>query len=249
MEEDDPDPMLKPPEGWGVDPLSAFIEAARQNTFAAFANLQGLYAWLRDIDRLFVKAGENLHGLQGNADLLPAAFLLLAHSSYRGACRLVLSGQLPEAYMVLRGCLEDSLYGLFLHAYPEKAETWLRRSDDEASKKKVKAEFQIGPILTLLDSKDAVTGKAVRGLYEQTIDFGAHPNEFAFTSNARAEKVEGGTRFELASLTGNSTALRVSLKTTAQVGVGALRVFKLIFRERFDLLEISPALEAVGQGL
>lgn len=249
MAADDLDPTLTPPEGWGLDPLSAFIEAARQNTFATFANLMGSYSRLRDIDRLFVKATENLHGLQGDADLLPATFLLRAHSSYRGACRLALSGQLPEAYMVLRGCLENCLYGLFLHAYPEKAETWLRRSDDEASKRKVKAEFQIGPMFTLLESKDAVTGKAVRGLYEQTIDFGAHPNEFALTSNARAESAGATKRFELSYLTGDSTALRLCLKTTAQVGVGSLRIFRLIFRERFELLEISPALDAVTRGL
>jgi hypothetical protein len=249
MTTDDPGPTLKPPDGWASDPLSAFIETARQNTFATFANLKGSYARLREIDRLFVKATENLHGLRDDADLLPATFLLRAHSAFRGACRLVLSGQLPEGYMVLRGCLENSLYGLFLHAHPEKGATWLRRSDDEASKRKVKAEFQIGPMLTLLDSKDAVTGKAVRGLYEQTIDFGAHPNELALTSNARAESFGGTKRFELSYLTGDSTALRVCLKTAAQVGVGSLRIFRLIFRERFELLEIASALGAVSQGL
>jgi len=243
------DPALKPPEEWAHDPLSAFIETARQNIFATFANLKSPYNRLRDIDRLFVRATENLHGLRDDADLLPATFLLRAHSSYRGACQLALSGQLPEAYMVLRGCLENSLYGLFLYTHPEKAETWPRRSDDDASKRKVKAEFQVGPMLSLLDSKDAVTGKAVHGLYELTIDFGAHPNELALTSNARAENAKGARRFELSYLTGDSTALRLCLKTTAQVGVGGLRIFRLIFRERFELLEIPSALQAVSQKL
>lgn len=245
----DLDPALKPPDGWASDPLSAFIETARQGTFATFANLKGSYNRLRDIDRLFVRATENLHGLRDDADLLPATFLLRAHSSYRGACRLALSGQLPEAHMVLRGCLENCLYGLFLHAYPEKAETWLRRSDDEASKRKVKAEFQIGPMFTLLESKDAVTGRAVRGLYEQTIDFGAHPNEFALTSNARAESAGATKRFEVSYLTGDSTAMRLCLKTTAQVGVGSLRIFRLVFGERFELLDIPSTLQTVSQGL
>lgn len=242
-------PMLKPPDGWASDPLSAFIETARQNTFATFANLKGSYNRLRDIDRLFVKATENLHGLRDDSDFLPATFLLRAHSSYRGACRLVLSGQLPEAYMVLRGCLENSLYGLFLHAHSEKAETWLRQSDDDASKRKIRNEFAITPMLAMLDSKDAVTGKAVRDIYGRTIDFGAHPNELALTSNARVETAEGARRLELSYLTGDSTALRVCLKTAAQVGVGSLRIFRLVFRERFDLLEISLALKAVGQRL
>lgn len=242
-------PTLEPPDGWASDPLSAFIETARQNTFATFENLKGSYNRLRDIDRLFVRATENLHGLRDDTDLLPATFLLRAHSAYRGACRLVLSGQLPEAYMVLRGGLENSLYGFFLHTHPEKAETWLRRSDDAASKQKVKDEFQIGPMLTLLDSKDTGTGKAVRGLYEQTIDYGAHPNELALTSNARTKMIDGGKRFELSYLTGDSTVLRLCLKTTAQVGVGSLTISRLIFRERFELLEIAFPLGAVSQGL
>jgi hypothetical protein len=245
----DLDPTLKPPEGWGQDPLSAFIETARQNTFATFANLKAIYGRLRDIDLLFVKATANLHGLRDDAALLPATFLLRAHFSYRGACRLVLSGQIPEAYMVLRGSLENSLYGLFLHTHSEKAETWLRRHDDDASKKKVRDEFKIGPMLALLESKDAATGKAVQDLYDRTIDFGAHPNELAFTSNARVEHTDTARRFDLNCLAGDSPALRLGLKSAAQSGVGSLRIFRLVFRERFELLGIPPAVEAVSQGL
>jgi hypothetical protein len=245
----DIDPTLRPPDGWAQDPLSAFIETARQNTFATFVKMRGAFDRLRDIDRLFVRATENLHGFQGEDDLLPAALLLRAHGAYRGACRFALSGQSAEAYPVLRACLEDSLYAFFLRTYPTKAETWLRRSDDAASKRKVKDEFKVTPMLALLEEADAATGRAVRTLYDQTVDFGAHPNELMLTSNSRMETTGDTHQLAVAYLAGGTPAMAVCLKTTAQVGVASLRTFRLIFRARFDLLDISAALEPVSRGL
>jgi hypothetical protein len=46
-----------------------------------------------------------------------------------------------------------------------------------------------------------------------------------------------------------SDALRLALKTSAQIGVGTLEVFRLIFLERFDLLGVSSRVEAVKKGL
>ncbi len=38
------------PPGWGKDPMSEFIENARQNTFATFVNSKSDYKRLLDID-------------------------------------------------------------------------------------------------------------------------------------------------------------------------------------------------------
>lgn len=236
-------PVLTAPPGWGEDPLSDFIEAARQNTFATFLRLRTEFGRLSDVDRLFVKASENLHGLSDETLLLPATFFHRAHSAYRGACRLASSGQVAETYPVLRACLEYSVYAFFVQGNRDKAEIWLKRSDDAASRKKVKDLFKITPMLASL------ADPAVTDLYERTIDFGAHPNELALTSTTRADTHDGSRRLEVASLVGDSPVLRVSLKTTAQVGVASLRTFKRVFRERFDLLGLSDALDEAARGL
>jgi len=125
----------------GQDKLSAFIDGARRNTFATFANLRGIYTLLEEINEAFFKFNENL---LNPSDPFAAFFSLKAHSSYLGSVRLSTSGQLPEAYMVLRGCLENSLYGFYFHRKPESGKTWLRRHEDEESRRRVRDEFKAG---------------------------------------------------------------------------------------------------------
>src|SRR5712691_11655393 len=94
----------KVPADWGQDALSEFIETARQNTLATFANLRPQYNRLREIHLLYHDLVNNLHN---TPDWFSAFFVMRAHASYLGSVRLALSGQVPETYIVLRGCLEN----------------------------------------------------------------------------------------------------------------------------------------------
>lgn len=52
-------------------------------------------------------------------------------------------------------------------------------------------------------------------------------------------------RFEVRYLTsGDDIAFGHALKTTAQVGVCGLDIFRLVFRERYDILGLSEELRA-----
>ena len=234
------------PKNWGQDKLSNFIETAQQNTFATFANLKDVFKLLEDIDESFRRIIDNIDNAR---DWFPAFFLLRAHSSYLGAVRLSTSGQLPEACMILRGCLENSLYGFYLFKKPKSVEVWLNRHDDEVAKKKVRIEFKISPMLKLLSSNDSKLGTVASDLYERTIDYGVHPNAWALLTNLTQKKDEDSIKFDLNYLTGKSPALALCLKTNAQAGVCSLMVFKLIFKERFDLLGISDNLQKLRRGL
>ena len=234
------------PKNWGQDKVSNFIETAQKNTFATFDNLKDVFKFFEDIDESFRRIIDNIDNAR---DWFPAFFLLRAHSSYLGAVRLSTSGQLPEAYMILRGCLENSLYGFYLFKKPKSVEVWLNRHDDEVAKKKVRTEFKIGPMLKLLSSNDSKLGTVASGLYERTIDYRAHPNAWALLTNLTKKKNDDSIKFELSYLTGKSPALALCLKTNAQVGVCSLLVFKLVFKERFDLLGISDILQKLRRGL
>lgn len=177
-------------------------------------------------------------------------FLLRSHASYLGGVRLSGSGQLPEAYMVLRGCLENALYGLFLHNNPELRSVWLRRHEDKTSKRRVKEEFKIGPMLDLVKARDALTGRTARCLYDRTIDHGAHPNERALSSVLRQTENANSVRFDVNYLSDASTpALALCLKTTAQVGICNLRIFRLVIPERFTILGLDENLASASRGL
>ena len=152
------------PSGWGEDHLSRFIDNTRSNVFASFANLPKTYQRLADIDAGFRMIGENL---KNPPDWFVALFLLRAHSSYLGAAHLALAGQLPEAYMLLRGCIENAVYAFYFHRIPDSHDRWLRRHDSDTAKKTVQDEFRIRALLRLLKKHDPRLGQIADELYER----------------------------------------------------------------------------------
>lgn len=235
------------PPGWSHDRLSEFIEISRNNTFATFVRARPTWDRLSAIDSIFRRA---IDALTNSHAWFAGFFLLRSHASYLGGVRLSTSGQLAEAYMVLRGCLENALYGLFLHETPELRQVWLNRHEDEGSRRRVREEFRITRMLDLLEAKDATTSGAARSLYDRTIDYGAHPNEMALLTVLRQTENPDHVRFDVNYISDDSTpALALCLRTNAQVGVCNLRIFRLVIPERFTILGISDSLDVASRGL
>jgi len=227
---------MQTPAGWGTDSLSRFVENTLCNNLACYVNLKPIWQHLACIDEQMQVASENLHGLpDANAALVVAPLLLRSQASYRAGAQLASGGQLPEAYMVLRGCLENSLYAFHINSNPAAAEIWLRRDENTEAKKLVRKEFAISLLKSELEAKDPELGKIVRDRYESLITYGGHPNPYSILVQSTQEQ-DGST---LTTLTGDSIPMRVCLTTTALVGLCALHVFEHIFRHRFEILGIS----------
>lgn len=234
------------PPGWGKDPLSEFMDTARHNSFATFSNCPSQYGVLTAIDGVYRYAIDNLIN---TPEWFAAFFLLKSHSAYLGGAALSVSGQCGETYMVLRGCIEAALWGLYLSRHKDSRETWLQRHNDESSLKRVKAEFKIINLFAELKMTDSAMHKTAKALYDRTIDYGAHPNEAALTSLMNKTEDGSAIRFNLSYLSGDTPAFRLALKTTAQVGVCSLLIFKNVFRERFTILGIDEKINRLKQGL
>jgi hypothetical protein len=213
---------------------------ARNNTFATFTNLPDQYDLLLNVNNIYKYIIDNLIN---TPEWFANFFFLKAHAAYLGSVRFVLSGQIAETYMVLRGCLESAIYGVYLSRNKTSQKTWLSRHDNDESFKRVKNEFKIVKLLSFLDSIDPTTHKTTKLLYERTIDYGAHPNELALTSLLEKKERENGIQFNLNYLSGNTPALHLALKTTAQIGVCSLHIFDNVYRDRFKLLGIAEKLD------
>lgn len=234
------------PGNWGKDSLSMFIEKAWQNTLASFANLKPQYNRLRDINDAFGKLNDK-HIKP--SEMLTSFFIMRSHASFLGGARFSLSGQLPEAYMVLRGCIENALYGLYVFVNPKSREIWLKRHDNEATEKQCKSEFTYGNVKNCLKKINAENYRIANLLYKETIDWGAHPNEKAILSLVSHTKKGNSEDFRLTFLSENTTALQLCLKRTAQVGICALEIFQNVYSERYDILGITDDLKALRKGL
>lgn len=234
------------PKKWDLDEISKFFDAARGNEFATFVNFQGEINRLIDIDTSYRKA---IDGLNHSKDWFAGFFILRAHSNFLAACRMSWSGQIPECYALLRSCLENALYGIYLYNNPHSQETWLRRHDSEGHKIKVRNEFKIRKMLDLAKSIDLKEGEVAEALYERTIDYGAHPNERALMQSLQMTEDAENIEFKAVYLEGDSSQLRLALKTTAQVGICAISLFRPIYKQRFDILGITDAMVHIKQGI
>ena len=165
--------MTAEPPSWGEDELSEFIEGARANALATFANLPNSFGRLRDIDALF---SELFTDYRDPDNVFGAMLGLRCHSALRAAAQLAISGQSPEAFMVLRGALELALYAHHAASSDERALLWLNRHDSEETRKQCSQEFTPRLIFPVLRAKDPGVERIAHKLYERTIDFGAHPN-------------------------------------------------------------------------
>jgi len=234
------------PPNWADDSLSKFIQDTIDNTYATFHNLKPPYNRLKDIHITLQKIVDNI---ENTPDWFATFFVVRSHSAFLGAVRLALSGQVPEAYMVLRGCLENALYGFYVTRKPGCQETWLRRHDSEESKKQMRKEFKIRNLIDLLEKEDDRLGNIAKDLYERTIDYGGHPNERALLSVTTKHVDEDKTRFQSAYLIGKEPALELCLKSCSQIGACSLSIFQMIYKERFDILGLSDALILLKKGL
>jgi len=140
--------MSLPPR-WGDDSLSSFLDMAYKNVLATFVRKRrghGVDLLIR-IDQSFLRVGENL---VNPSDTLGAVLLLRSHSAFRAACSLSMSGQVTEAFPVLRACLEYSLYALHINRQPDLGEPAVQGPCGPARDRRV-AE---GPTRTRAQARD-----------------------------------------------------------------------------------------------
>jgi hypothetical protein len=222
--------MTNPPAGWGDDHLSAFIDMARRNVFATFANCPGTYRRIKDIDELYLALFDEYSDPE---NALGAAFGMRCHSALRASAQLMLAGQIPEGYMVLRGALEHALYAHHASTSDERTQIWMNRGDNEASKKKSASEFSGRNFFPSLRERDQLTGQIVGDLYERCIELGAHPNAMGVTSTLTVGEHQNHYSFDFSYLTGDGLNLRLALKSWSQAAIVCLDIFGMVLSDRF----------------
>ncbi|TCA23606.1 hypothetical protein E0H70_28125 [Rhizobium leguminosarum bv. viciae] len=232
------------PPRWGNDALTEYFEQARRNQFACLVGREAEVADLIAIDGMLLRL---LEGAKDPRPFVPMTFLMRSHSAYRAACGSVMSGQLYEAQALLRLCLEHASYGHYIGGDNAMWERWMRRNDSEANRAGVRKEFTANKVRQRLRDADQTVAKAYETLYEQLIDFGAHPNEKGFSMSSNIRRENGDVHIEAVYLHADGLPLRVALRTTAQVGICVLRVGQLIYADRVESLGIDVDLKAIMQ--
>jgi len=233
------------PPGWGQDRITAFLELARQNELATFANLRKEYGKLRDIENELFLLIDNLRNAQ---PFHVGFFVLKAHCSFLGAIRCAMAGHVVETYPLLRACIEATLYALFLAGHEDRMLVWLKRNESQKAKQEVRDSFAFGKLRAELELRDSKLGSIAQVLYDECIDLGAHPN-VGMLANMEIVDEEDSLTWKLKYLNVDDLPLRAVLKSTAQTGLLALEVCCLIYPQRVAILGIVDRMPTLRVGL
>ena len=234
-----------PPE-WGNDCLSEFLQAMHENTFCRFVHDKQLFTRLGEIAEAY---GPVISHLSGASDWFAALFIPRAHSAWLAGVRLALGGQPPEAYAVLRACLENSLYCFYLSGNSERAETFLRKHDDDAWFRKMRNEFRPSRFLNLLRQTNERAARVASVLYQRTIDYGAHPNPRALLTSMCMSDVNGRRHVDVGYTALDPAALALCFTTGAQIGISSLDIIAIAEPNLFQDAGFGERLDKLRQGL
>lgn len=233
--------MKIPPHGWALDTITQYLDTARENAFAAFANWKAEFSNLLEIDDLFREALK----APGANEEVPALFVFRSHGAFLAAMPLALGGAVADLPMLLRGSLEYALYGLHVHRNPRAAEIWLRRADSPDARRATRKEFTVRKLWDTLKAADSETYRFAQEAYDESIDHGAHPNIGALATTVSITPSEDATHIEHVYLAAD-TLSRVSCCTMAsKTGYTSLRVLQVAFPNAFAELGITRRLEIV----
>jgi hypothetical protein len=159
-----------------------------------------------------------------------------------------MSGQLFESYAVLRAAIEQAWYALHIAKDPQppnRAKVWLGRNKNEVAKSKCKSEFTVANVRRTHESLDSVTAEQLHQLYETMIDFGAHPNQRGVLGTMGKSATGKEINYQVGILFIDTVRLVATLRRAVAVAVAALKVFQLIFPERFKLIGLDEEIEAL----
>lgn len=224
---------------WGKDILSENIERAFYNIGASFVKLRPYRECLIKATEIFHDANKLLpySEVSDLKDIFSIALFVRAYGCFFGAVRLSCSCQIPETQVLLRACIENSLYAFYIADNPEHVTVWKERHKSEANKKKCKKVFTIGNIWKSLEVKSKSITKEARKCYEDTIDWGAHPNELSVYS--LFEKKQEGSGYSLSIFNRSEALMRHNLYTVLSKVSLVFKIFALIYPSEFKQPNLS----------
>ncbi len=229
---------------WGKDTLSKNIEAAFFNIGVSFLKLRSYCECLTKAAEIFDDAIKLLSysDLKG---LVSISLFGRAYGCFIGAVRLSCSGQITETWVLLRACIENSLYAFYIADNPEYATVWVERHDSETHKKKCKKVFTIGNIWKALEAKSQSITKEAKVCYEDTIDWGAHPNERALFLNLEDKQDSSG--YKLNVLNTDEVVMRHSLCTVLSTVSLVFKIFALIYPDEFKQPNLTVKIDNLNK--
>lgn len=132
---------------------------------------------------------------------IAAVLVMNAYTALLGAVREALSGHVVLVFPVARAALESACYALLVSQKAVNADIWLNRNRSTADLKACRKLFTVENAIKILQPIQPEMAEYVRGMYDASIDYGAHPNPLSIMSHFEPTGPQGEDEFGF-SLTG-----------------------------------------------
>ena len=232
-----------PPPDWDNDPLSVFFRTAEYNQRVTALKFPKVYELLGQVHSLFEKSEEAIKNGHWSELVVLRLLMVRSHSSFLAGIRLVMSGQVPESFPVLRSVVESAWYALHIAKDPggtKRYESWQFRDENDEAKKRCRDEFTVGKVRQTHEALDAATAKELHKVYETLIDCGAHPNQLSVMMGlVKTGETDNQVTYDVGILQCKSLSVRFALRMAVATAIGALKTFQLVFPERFAGLDLE----------
>lgn len=221
-----PSRLVHVPISFGDDPLSAFLSTANDNVVASYVNQAEWFKRFRDIDEALL----SVHAEAPEPELPPRLLLSRTIAAFRASCRAAMSGCPVEAAISIRATLEAALYALHIAEDESNFETWANRDDGEEQRKKCRKVFTKERVMATLRGKNPELWAIAESIYDDSIDFGAHPNQQAIFGDLTLRRTEATVEISLNHIVGaESPSYKVAMRSTALVGLCVLSIALEVF--------------------
>lgn len=232
------------PIGWGQSELTQFLSVAEQQAHATYAILPKWVQALELVDTNLTVSSQTLFHEIDPSRRISSSLFLRAFSTYRAACRLALSGQVYETVVLVRSIVESATYAWACGNFQNHRDSWNRRDDGLSEKKTAKNLFKWGELMQSLDVVDRDLAERIRSLYDQTIEFGAHPNVSGVSLSSEISPTTDG-RYEISSIfLHGDEAILLSILDILRAMELVYRLLELLFKDRLRILGIDQKMDA-----
>jgi uncharacterized protein (DUF4415 family) len=231
---------------WGADDLTRFLQMVNNNQKASVTKYSEPYGLLQRINDCFSKAGKNLVISKSR---MTGPLFLRSQYAYKTAAGMALAGQVVEAFVMMRSCLEYAGYALLISADPSLDDVFLRRHFDTDAMKDQKQKFRFSEIKAVIGKFDPELAEIFQEFYDRSINFGAHPNPSGVLSAVQCKYSDDRSTLLNLALSADEKMLLHAMKCTAQVGLASLCISQHIFKDRFENLGISAEIALLKEYL
>lgn len=232
--------------GWCKDRLTITIEDAFCNIGVSFLNLKPYFELLIKAHEIFMDVNKSL-SFKTLEEMIAISLFGRTNGCFIGAIRLASSGQITETWILLRACLENSLYAFYMAENPALVKIWTDRHESEGHKKKCKKAFTVKKLFTALNKKSHGIATETKSLYEQTIDWGAHPNERSLFINLENKREDSGFNFNV--LNPDEIFLKSSLCSILLTVSTVFKIFTLVYPDSFEQPNLKIKMVNLNKGM